>query len=94
MKIKPKIKPLATNTEIDVIKIKTERNSLGVLKTLLVMLLITLQLALFLISYLYFMWFFQSVVLVSLILTLFSCFYVLNTNLCLTPKISNAHHYE
>lgn len=80
MKIKPKIKPLATNTEIDVIKIKTERNSLGVLKTLLVMLLITLQLALFLISYLYFMWFFQSVVLVSLILTLFSCFYVLNTN--------------
>jgi len=74
------IKHLATNSEIDIVKVKTERNSLGVLKTLLVMALIALQLLVFLMSYLYLMWFFQSFVLISLILSLITCIYVLNTN--------------
>ena len=38
----------------DVLKIKTERNGLGVLKTMIVLLLIALQLATFILSFLFF----------------------------------------
>lgn len=77
-KINPK--HLATNTEIDVLKIKTERNGLGVLKTLIIVLLIALQGAIFLLSYLYFVLFFQWFILVSLGMSLITCIYVLSTD--------------
>ena len=74
------IKKLAKNSDINVLKIKTERNNLGALKTFLVVLLIAIQAAVFFMSYLYLMWLFQSFVIISFGLSLVTCIYVLSTN--------------
>ena len=74
------IKKLTKNSDINVLKIKTERNNLGALKTFLVVLLIAIQAAVLLMSYLYLMWLFQSFVIISFGLSLVTCIYVLSTN--------------
>ena len=71
---------LSQNTDIDVIKIKTERNSLGTLKTMIVLLLIFSQLIIFLLSYLYFISFWQWYFIISFGFSLCTCIYVLSTN--------------
>ena len=73
-------KHLASNPDADVLKIKTERNSLGLLKTMLVALLILIQFAIFILSYLYFINFFQIFSVISYIITLITCLYCLSTN--------------
>lgn len=74
------INHLPYRPEADVVKIKTERNGLGVLKTLIVVLLIALQGSIFILSYLYFASFFQWFLLVSFIMSFMTCIYVLSTN--------------
>jgi len=76
--IKPVIR--ATNNDIDILKIKTERNSFGVLKTLIVLLLIFLQFSLFLLSYLYFFAYSQWFWALSFGLSLVTCIYVISSN--------------
>ena len=71
---------LATNNEIDVLKLKTERNSLGILKTLIVLLLIFLQIALFIVSYIYFFYYFQWFWAISFGVTIVACIYVISSN--------------
>ena len=70
----------APNTQIDVLKIKTERNHLGLLKTLLVVFLIFLQFAVLISSYLFFFAFFNWLITFSFIASLITCIYVLSTN--------------
>ena len=50
-----KIGKIKQNDKIFALKIKTESNGLGVLKTLIVLALIALQLAVLILSYLYFL---------------------------------------
>lgn len=73
-------KVLIKNTEIDVLKIKTERNNLGVLKTLLVVFLIALQATVFFMSYIYFVSFIRWFAVFSLIMSIITCIYVLSSN--------------
>jgi len=73
-------KHLASNLGADVLKIKTERNSLGVLKTMVVALLLLIQFAIFILSYLYFINFFQIFSIISYVFTLITCIYCLSTN--------------
>ena len=74
------IKPLVSNPDADVLKIKTERNGLGTIKTMIVLLLLMLQLALFLLTFLYFVSFFRVFSIISYILSLATCLYVLSSN--------------
>ncbi len=74
------IKNLTTSQDFDVVKIKTERNSLGVLNTIIVLLLIAVQLALLVLSSIYFSSVFQILAILSIILTLITCLYVLSTD--------------
>ena len=62
------------------LKIKTESNGLGVLKTIIVMLLIALQLAFLVVSYLYLALAFQTYLLISVFLSLIACIHVLSTD--------------
>ena len=62
------------------VKVKTESNGLGVLKTFIVLLLIALQAALLILSYIYFMGFFKSYLTLSLILSVVTCIYVLSSD--------------
>lgn len=71
---------LATRQDVDVVKIKTERNSLGVLKTMLVVLLILIQLAILVLSAVYISTVFQAIAIFSMIFTIITCLYVLSTN--------------
>ena len=73
-------KPLIVNQDADIVKIKTERNSLGLLKTMIVVSFIFMQLILFLLVYLYFFSFFKWLTLVSFGLGLVLCIYVLSTD--------------
>ena len=73
-------KHLASNPDADVLKIKTERNGLGALKTIIVAFLILLQFAIFILSYLYFINFFQVFSVISYIFTIITCLYCLSTN--------------
>lgn len=79
MKIKtlPKIKQ---SDHIFALKIKTESNSLGVLKSFIVLLLIFLQAALLILSYLYILYGFQWYILFSFICTVVCCIYVLSSD--------------
>jgi len=74
------VRRLATNTEVDVLKIKTERNNLGLLKTLIVLFLIALQLTAIILSALYLVAFVHWFMLFSFIMTVITCIYVLSTN--------------
>ena len=74
------IKHLAINPDADVLKIKTERNSLGIIKTIIIVLLIALQAALFVLSYLYLVSFFSVFALFSIVFTLITCVYVISSN--------------
>lgn len=61
------------------LKVRTESNGLGILKTLIVLLLIVLQVSVLLLSYLYFMYAFTWFFTLSLILTLTTCIHVLSS---------------
>jgi len=74
------VRKLPTNLDVPVLKVKTERNGLGVLKTLIIIGLIALQGILFIMSYLYFMSVFQYLFFLSLALTLGTCIYVISSN--------------
>ncbi len=74
------IRKLAKSSDINVLKIKTERNNLGALKTFLVLLLIAVQFVVFFVSYLYLIWLFQSFFVISFVFSLITCIYVLSTN--------------
>lgn len=78
MKNKPaKIKQ---NTEILALKIKTEGNGLGVLKTFIVLILIALQLAFFIFSYYSFLHIFKWYFVLSIILSLICAIHVLSSD--------------
>lgn len=62
------------------LKIKTEGNGLGVLKTLIVVLLIALQAVLLVISYLFFIGIFQWYLILSIITTLITCIHILSSD--------------
>ena len=70
MNINTPPKHLAHNPDAEVLKIKTERNGLGVLKTIIVLLLILVQFAIFVLSSLYFVHFFQIFTIISYVMTL------------------------
>ena len=76
---------LKSNTKIDHnnriynIKIKTESNGLGVIKTFIIMLLIAAQLAVLILSYLYFAAIFQWYFTFSIIMTLIAAIHVLSS---------------
>lgn len=80
---RPKLKLpryLALNPEADILKVKTERNGLGALKTAIVLFLMLLQLTLFIVTYLYLVSFFKWYLIASLIASLITCIYVLSSN--------------
>lgn len=78
MSIKNEAK-ISTNPNFDVVKIKTESN-FGVLKTIVVALLIVLQFATLLISFLYLFNVFKWLVLTSFIITVTFCVSILSSN--------------
>jgi len=71
---------IAKNQDANVLKLKTERNGWGVLKTLVVILLIVVQASIFLLSYLYFISFFRWFSLFSFIMSFITSIYVLSTS--------------
>ncbi len=75
-----KRKYLPNNPDVDILKIKTERNSFGTLKTVIVVFLIAVQVAILILSNLYFITFFQWFLVISIILTLITCIYVVSSN--------------
>ena len=68
------------NEHIYAVKLKTESNSLGILKTLLVLSLIALQGSVLILSYLFFLQVFQWYIIFSISLTLMTCIYVLSSD--------------
>ncbi|MBQ7880975.1 MAG: cardiolipin synthase [Clostridia bacterium] len=62
------------------VKVKTESNGLGVLKTFIVLLLIALQAGILILSYLYVSQLFQWYLMLSLILSFVICIYVLSSD--------------
>lgn len=62
------------------VKVKTESNGLGVLKTFIVLLLIALQAGVLVLSYLYFLSLFQWYVTFSLIMSFTICIYVMSSD--------------
>lgn len=78
---KPKqIGKIKNNDKIFALKVKTESNGLGVLKTIIVVLLIALQAALMVASYLYFLTAFRWYLTFSIIMTFLTCIYVLSSD--------------
>lgn len=77
--LKHNIKKIARNNYVDAVKIKTEFNGLGALKTLLVVTLIILQFSVLVLSYLYLFHFFQWLFTFSFVMSLITCVYVLST---------------
>lgn len=71
---------IKTSEHIFTLKIKTESNGLGVLKTLIVVFLIALQAGILAASYLFMLTFFGWYLTLSIILTLISCIHVLSSN--------------
>lgn len=71
---------LAINPEADILKVKTERNGLGALKTAIILLLMLLQLDLFILTYLYLGLLFKWYLMASFIASLITCIYVLSSN--------------
>ena len=77
-----KVKPpkIKQSEHILALKLKTEGNSLGTLKTIIVILLIALQAAILALSYLFFAAVFQWYFTFSIILTLITCIYILSSD--------------
>jgi len=71
---------LATHQSSDFVKIKSERNGLGTLKTLIVVALIAIQAGVLAYFYVRFMYLFNWFAIMSLVLTAITCIYVLSTN--------------
>ena len=76
----PNFNHLANNPDFDVLKIKTERNHLGLLKTLIIVFLILVQFSFFILSNLYLVNFYRWFVVFSLAMTFATCLYVLSSN--------------
>ena len=74
-----KIGKIKQNDKIFALKIKTESNGLGVLKTLIVLALIALQLAVLILSYLYFLTVFRWYFTFSIICSFIACLHVLSS---------------
>lgn len=68
------------NESIYTVKVKTESNGLGVLKTFIVLFLILLQAAVLIFSYIYFMRVFQWYLTVSLIMSIILSIYILSSD--------------
>ncbi len=78
--MKNKQAKIKQNTEILALKIKTEGNGLGVLKTFIVLILIALQLAFFIFSYYSFLHVFKWYFVLSIILSLICAIHVLSSD--------------
>lgn len=76
----PIIKKIPRNNYINSVKIKTEFDGIGALKTLLIILLIFAQFSLLVLSYLYLFTVFQGLTIISIVLTIITCVYVLSTS--------------
>ena len=70
---------LKTNEQIYALKVKTESNTLGTLKTILVITFIALQLAILVTSYIFMIALFRWYLTLSLLLTTISCLHVLSS---------------
>lgn len=68
------------NERIFAVKVKTESNGLGVLKTVIVLLLIMVQAVALILSYLYFSQLFRGYLTFALIISLIICVYVLSSD--------------
>lgn len=68
------------NPHIHAIKLKTESNTLGLLKTMIVLFLIMAQFVALLLFYLYFVAAFQTLAAISVVFSFATCIYVLSTN--------------
>lgn len=68
------------NDYIYAVKIKTESNGLGLLKTFVVLFMIALQIALIALAYLFFLSAFKWYFVISMFLTLVTCVYVLSSD--------------
>jgi len=82
-KLKSKItsrNKIKTSEHIFALKVKTESNGLGALKTIIVIALIALQAAILVASYLFMLAFFQWFLTLSIILTFVSCIHVLSSD--------------
>lgn len=79
-KINVKGSKIKQSDNIYTLKVKTESNGLGVLKTLLVLLLIVLQFSILISLYFYLFFLFQWYILVSISLTLLTCIHVLSSD--------------
>ncbi|MBQ8749293.1 MAG: cardiolipin synthase [Clostridia bacterium] len=71
---------IKTNDSIFALKLRTESNGLGVLKTVIVVLLIAIQAGILVLAYLYFMSVFQWYLAFAIIMTLITCVYVLSSD--------------
>lgn len=71
---------IAVNSNLNTIKIKTESNTLGILKTLVILFLIFVQFAVLITSYIYLTHVFQWIALLSFIFSFITCIYVLSSN--------------
>ncbi|MBE7088957.1 MAG: cardiolipin synthase [Clostridiales bacterium] len=76
---KIKVRSKVFSRDASLVRIKTERNNLGVIKTVILALLIVLQLALALYLYYSYAYVFNWVVIVSFALSVITCIYVLST---------------
>lgn len=70
----------AVYSDYKVVKIKTEENGLGIFKTLIVMGVLALQLAILILIYLFLSYLFRWYVILSYVLSFFTCIYVISTN--------------
>ena len=71
------IKPI--NPTADLLKVKTERNGIGIIKTIILLLLAFIQIAFLISSYLYFMQYARWFWTLSFILSMATCLYVLSS---------------
>ena len=68
------------NDHIFALKVRTESNGIGVLKTLIVLLLIVVQVAALVLSYIYFMSIFRWYFILAMCLTGAACIHVLSSD--------------
>lgn len=68
------------NDKILALKIKTESNGLGALKTIVILLLIAVQLALMIVSYLYFLTIFKGYFIFSILCSFIACLHALSSD--------------
>lgn len=76
---KPRGSRVSKNPKLYTLKVKTESNNLGFLKTLLIMVLIAIQTALMILSSLYLLGGFKYYGMISIILSIIACIHVLSS---------------